>query len=240
MDAVRLGQCGAALALLAVALTSLTDTGSERLRVAAPPPALPVEQAIATIDEPARPTSKSDSLARPLSVEPQQTAIQTRPIRPEIPNEIAAEMERVKKDRAEMDRLAATVRELAVDRDRLRERVAGLEQELANVTGSIGRRSATAEAPSETPPDGCCSRGHGCTACRARSEAAGRHAAARLPCHLRARNRIGNVGERSRASAQNLAAGASGDQRNVIGDDVCRGGRAGRRHAADRSAGRTK
>jgi hypothetical protein len=50
-----------------------------------------------------------------------------------------------------MERLAATVRELAADRDRLRERVAGLEQELTDVTGSIARQSATAPAPPELP-----------------------------------------------------------------------------------------
>jgi hypothetical protein len=132
----------AALALLAAALTTISDPGSERLRLAAASTAMP-EQAIVAIDEPARPTPKSDPLPRQAMPQQEQTAVKTTAIvRPELPPEITAETER----------LAATVRELAADRDRLRERLASLEQQLADVTGSIARdaRATTPADPAKT------------------------------------------------------------------------------------------
>jgi len=134
----------AALALLAVALTSVSDRGSERLRLAAAPPAIP-EHAIAAIEEPAQPTPKSDPLPRQVMPRQEQTAVKTTAIvRPELPPEI----------RAETERLAATVRELAADRDKLRERLASVEQQLADVTGAIARdaREATPADPAKTTP----------------------------------------------------------------------------------------
>lgn len=124
----------AALALLAVALTSVTNLGSERLRLALAPSGMPA-QALATIGESPRPTPKSDALSRQLPPQPAQTAVKIETIaRPDPPSRTAAETER----------LAATVRELTADRDRLSARMAELEQRLADVTGSIARQSAAA------------------------------------------------------------------------------------------------
>jgi hypothetical protein len=124
----------AALAMLAVALTTLTDRGSDRLRLeASTRPAMP-EHAIAAIEVPARLTPKSET-------KQDQTQVKTTAITPEIPPELAAETER----------LASLVRELVTDRDRLKNRLASLEQQLADVTGSIARQ-AIATAPPDNKP----------------------------------------------------------------------------------------
>jgi hypothetical protein len=133
----------AALALLAVALTTLTDRGSDRLRLAASTrPAMP-EHAIAAIEVPARPTPKSDPLPRQIMAKQDQTQVKPTAIKPEIPPELAAETER----------LASLVRELVADRDRLKNRLASLEDQLADVTGSIARQATAMAPPADKPAE---------------------------------------------------------------------------------------
>ncbi len=129
----------AALALLAVALTSLTDRGSDRLRLAASaPPAMPAH-AVVALEEPAVSTPRSDPFPRKIVAKQEQ--VKTTAIRPEI----------LRERKVETDRLAAIVDDLAADRDRLKERVASLEQQLADVTGSIARQSVAAAAEPPRP-----------------------------------------------------------------------------------------
>lgn len=133
----------AALALLAVALTTLTDRGSNRLRLAATTPLVMPEHAVAEIEVPARPTPKSDPLPRQIVAKQDQTQVSTMAIKPEIPPDMAAETER----------LASLVRELVADRDRLKNRLASLEDRLADVTGSIARQATVTAPPDDRPAE---------------------------------------------------------------------------------------
>lgn len=99
----------AAIALAAVAITSQTEIGGERLALALANANEPV-RAIAIVEAPPR----------------------------AIVND------------AETQRLAAQVRALTADRDQLTARIAGLERNLDDMTGSIKRQ--TAQAAATTPP----------------------------------------------------------------------------------------
>jgi hypothetical protein len=113
---------GAAVALVAVALASLTQRGDEQLSAAltAPPPAAPMAVA-------------------------------------ELPPRVV-KTERLVDTDAEVLRLAAQVRALTADRDRLSARLANLEQGLDDVTGSIKQqaervaKAAPVAAPAPPPP----------------------------------------------------------------------------------------
>lgn len=66
------------------------------------------------------------------------------------PAQVAA-VPRDAESEAETQRLAAQLRELTLDRDRLAARLASLERQLDDVTGSIDRQRAVAAPPAETP-----------------------------------------------------------------------------------------
>jgi hypothetical protein len=114
----RLGAWGgaAAMALAALAITTQTESGSQRLQLAYAPE-----------NQPARPVAMADVMPRALE-----------------------------KD-AETQRLEAQVRTLAADRDRLTARLASLERNLDDMTGSIKRQAAQeaaappAKSPAPTP-----------------------------------------------------------------------------------------
>jgi hypothetical protein len=115
------------VAVAAVAFLSQTDGGSERL-----------EHAFAGETETA-----------PVSVKPMVAEVTPKP----TPAEPAVSVAQAK---AETERLTARVRDLTADRDRLNARLATLERQLADVTGSIAPRSAppapvTALAPVTAP-----------------------------------------------------------------------------------------
>ena len=132
----------AALALLAVALAGIAHRGGERF--AMPEPAAS-PQAVVTIEEPSR-TQKSDALPHPVGPQQEPPAVRTTTIVPPEPSALPAV-------KAEMERLATLVSELAADRERLAAEVASLEQQLADVTGSITRRMAKVTADLERKID---------------------------------------------------------------------------------------
>jgi hypothetical protein len=107
----------AAIALAALAITTQTESGSQRL-----------QRAFAPENQPSRAVAMADVTPRPLE-----------------------------KD-AETQRLEAQVRVLAADRDRLTARLASLERNLEDVTGSIKRQAAqdaaaaTAKSPAPSAP----------------------------------------------------------------------------------------
>src|ERR1700688_4463668 len=109
----RLGGWGGAavLALTALAITSQTEIGSQRLQVA-----------IANATEPVRAAAVAQIPPRSLETE------------------------------AETQRLAAQVRVLAVDRERLTARITTLEHNLDGMTGTIKQQANQAAAPAPSAP----------------------------------------------------------------------------------------
>jgi hypothetical protein len=102
----------AAIALAALAITTQSDIGNQRLQLA-----------LATESQAERPTVVVEAAPRP----------------PEPDTKTLA--------------LEAQLRTLAADRDRLAARIAGLEQNLEDMTGSIKRQAASiAESPPPAPP----------------------------------------------------------------------------------------
>jgi hypothetical protein len=118
----------AVIALTAVAITSQTETGGKRLQLA-----------IATLSDPGR--MIADLNEPPLAVAG-------------IPP-VASKTENKTETRAETERLADRLRELEADRARLTARIATLEHNLEDMTGSIKQQSeqlAAARAAISPPP----------------------------------------------------------------------------------------
>jgi len=68
------------------------------------------------------------------------------------PVRAVAQIPRANENEAETQRLAAQLRDLAADRERLTARIATLERNLEDVTGSIKQRADKADAPATPPP----------------------------------------------------------------------------------------
>ena len=113
----------ATAALVAAVLIMQTESGAQRLRLAlAAPP-----------DAPVRVVAKAEPAEAPPAT---ATFAEIR----------KAEVQKLDPQRIETLRLEAQVRELAADRERLNERIAALEQNLNDMTGSIKRELTQATA----------------------------------------------------------------------------------------------
>jgi hypothetical protein len=122
----------AAMALAGVVLTTQTEVGAKRLQLAFAPLTGRLTRAVAQADLP------PNAAATPLALASNGSA-----------GDSAKETEAL---RLETLRLRAEVRALAADRDRLNTRVAGLENNLNDMTGSIKRELALVAAPTSPPP----------------------------------------------------------------------------------------
>ena len=111
----------AALALTAAVLLTTTDSGSQRLQVALAPNAATPAGVAAQVPKTASPAKVAELPPAPAGKNP------------------------------DTERLEAQIRELADDRDRLKARVASLEQNLNDMTGSIKRELALVAATAPAP-----------------------------------------------------------------------------------------
>ena len=111
----------AALALAAAVLMTTTDSGSQRLEVAFAPQAAAPAKITASAPKAASPARVAEMPPAPVGKSP------------------------------DTERLEAQIQELAADRDRLKARVASLEQNLNDMTGSIKRELALVAATAPAP-----------------------------------------------------------------------------------------
>lgn len=119
---VLLWGASAAMAVAIVAGTAFSDVGAERL-----------QQTIAALWQPANPDVTADTPAQAQlpQVAQQQPAVAT-------PEQIAALEKRT-------GELAQTVRDLTADRDRIKAKLASLEQNLGDITGTIKKQNEQAD-----------------------------------------------------------------------------------------------
>lgn len=139
----RITSWGAAatLALTAAVLLTTTDTGSQRLRLAFTPEAsAPANGAalVAKVPQTAAPAQAAKPADKPAKL-------------------VADAAPPPPAKNPDTERLEAQIRELAADRDRLKARIASLEQNVNDMTGSIKREleivAATASKPEPVPTE---------------------------------------------------------------------------------------
>lgn len=130
-----------ALALATAVLISATDIGARRLHSAVVAPAATTAVAGGEPLQGARMAQAPDT-DRTGSIAPQRQVVTPNVVTP-IPQAARP---------AETARLEAEIRQLAADRDRLKERVASLERNLNDMTGSIKRELALVAATASPPP----------------------------------------------------------------------------------------
>jgi hypothetical protein len=138
----RITSWGAAatLALAAAVLMTTTDTGSQRLRLAFGPEAGAPANVAAQVSQ----VPKVPQTAPPAKVA--QPAKQA-----DKPAKVAEVAPAPPAKNPDTERLEAQIRELAADRDRLKARVASLEQNLNDMTGSIKRELELVAATTLNP-----------------------------------------------------------------------------------------
>lgn len=122
---VLLWGASAAMAVAIVAGTAFSDLGTERL-----------QQTIATLFEPAKTATQTE----PQQQQPQTTQVTAQLVTP--PQQLAA----LEKQTRE---LTQTVRELTAERDRVKTRLASLEQNYDDITGAIRKQTAQQAASKE-------------------------------------------------------------------------------------------